>query len=96
MVLNGITMRGSIVGTRLDLKESLEFASAGKVRATVTAEPFENINRHLFNACATPKSRNESSSIAEWAPEKTKAHQSLNLSGFPSRRDFRIAQRRLD
>jgi propanol-preferring alcohol dehydrogenase len=44
MVLNGITIRGSIVGTRLDLKESLEFASAGKVKATVKAEPLENIN----------------------------------------------------
>jgi propanol-preferring alcohol dehydrogenase len=44
MVLNGTTIRGSIVGTRLDLKESLEFASAGKVRAIVRAEPLENIN----------------------------------------------------
>jgi propanol-preferring alcohol dehydrogenase len=44
MVLNGITIRGSIVGTRLDLKESLEFASAGKVKAIVKAEPLENIN----------------------------------------------------
>jgi propanol-preferring alcohol dehydrogenase len=44
VVLNGTTIRGSIVGTRLDLKESLEFASAGKVRAIVKAEPLENIN----------------------------------------------------
>ena len=44
VVLNGITIRGSIVGTRLDLKESLEFASAGKVKAIVKAEPLENIN----------------------------------------------------
>lgn len=44
MVLNGITVRGSIVGTRLDLQESLAFASAGKVKATVTTEPLENIN----------------------------------------------------
>lgn len=43
-VLNGITIRGSIVGTRLDLQESLEMAAAGKVKATVTAEPLENIN----------------------------------------------------
>ncbi len=43
-VLNGITIRGSIVGTRLDLQESLNMASAGKVKATVTAEPLENIN----------------------------------------------------
>ena len=44
VVLNGTTIRGSIVGTRLDLKECLEFASAGKVKAVVKAEPLENIN----------------------------------------------------
>jgi propanol-preferring alcohol dehydrogenase len=35
MVLNGITVRGSIVGTRLDLQESLDFAADGKVKATI-------------------------------------------------------------
>ena len=44
MVLNGTTIRGSIVGTRLDLKESLQFAASGKVEAIVKAEPIENIN----------------------------------------------------
>lgn len=44
MVLKGITVRGSIVGTRLDLQESLEFAAQGKVKATVKAEKLENIN----------------------------------------------------
>jgi propanol-preferring alcohol dehydrogenase len=44
VVLNGITVRGSIVGTRLDLQESLEFAEAGKVKATVAKEKLENIN----------------------------------------------------
>ena len=43
-VLNGITVRGSIVGTRLDLLEALAFASEGKVRATVQTEKLENIN----------------------------------------------------
>ena len=43
-VLNGITVRGPIVGTRLDLQESLDFAAAGKVRATVTTDRLENIN----------------------------------------------------
>ena len=32
MVLNGITVRGSIVGTRLDLQEALDFAAQGKVK----------------------------------------------------------------
>jgi propanol-preferring alcohol dehydrogenase len=44
MVLNGITVRGSIVGTRLDLQESLDFAAQGKVRATVSTDRLENIN----------------------------------------------------
>ncbi|MDQ0008720.1 propanol-preferring alcohol dehydrogenase [Luteibacter jiangsuensis] len=44
MVLEGITVRGSIVGTRLDLQESLAFAGAGKVKATVSTDRLENIN----------------------------------------------------
>lgn len=44
MVLNGTTVRGSIVGTRLDLQEALEFAGEGKVKATVASDKLENIN----------------------------------------------------
>ena len=44
MVLNGITVRGSIVGTRLDLQESLDFAGDGLVKATVSTEPLEKVN----------------------------------------------------
>ncbi|GAA5169135.1 MULTISPECIES: alcohol dehydrogenase AdhP [Halomonadaceae] len=44
MVLNGITVRGSIVGTRLDMQEALDFAGEGKVKATVHADRLENIN----------------------------------------------------
>ncbi|WP_429925712.1 alcohol dehydrogenase AdhP (plasmid) [Agrobacterium vitis] len=43
-VLNGITVRGSIVGTRLDLQEALDFAGEGKVKATVATDTLENIN----------------------------------------------------
>jgi len=43
-VLNGITVRGSIVGTRLDLQESIDFAAQGKVRATVETAKIEDIN----------------------------------------------------
>jgi alcohol dehydrogenase, propanol-preferring len=43
-VLNGITVRGSIVGTRLDLQESLAFAGAGKVKATIETAVLEDIN----------------------------------------------------
>ena len=44
MVLNGITVRGSIVGTRLDLKEAIDFAADGKVKATVKTAKIEEIN----------------------------------------------------
>ncbi|MFT0545318.1 alcohol dehydrogenase AdhP [Allopusillimonas ginsengisoli] len=44
MVLNGITVRGSIVGTRLDLQESLDFAGDGKVKAAISTQPLEEIN----------------------------------------------------
>ena len=44
MVLNGNTIRGSIVGTRLDLEEALAFAAEGKVKATIETLPLECIN----------------------------------------------------
>jgi len=43
-VLNGITVRGSIVGTRLDLQEAMAFAGEGKVKATVETARLEGIN----------------------------------------------------
>jgi propanol-preferring alcohol dehydrogenase len=43
-VLNGITVRGSIVGTRLDLQEAINFAAEGKVRATIHTDSLDNIN----------------------------------------------------
>jgi len=46
-VLNRITIRGSIVGTRKDLQEAIEFAVEGKVKATVTAAKLEDINTVL-------------------------------------------------
>ena len=45
MVLNGITVRGSIVGTRLDLQEALDFARDGLVKANVSTSPLEDINQ---------------------------------------------------
>lgn len=44
MVLDGITVRGSIVGTRKDLQEALDFAGRNKVHAEIAVEPLENIN----------------------------------------------------
>ena len=39
--------RESIVGTRKDLQEALQFAAAGKVRATIETQPLEAINTVL-------------------------------------------------
>ncbi len=43
-VLNGLTVRGSIVGTRLDLQESLDFAADGRVAATISKARLDDIN----------------------------------------------------
>jgi propanol-preferring alcohol dehydrogenase len=44
VVLKRITLRGSIVGTRQDLAEALQFAADGKVKAHVSTEPLEAVN----------------------------------------------------
>jgi alcohol dehydrogenase, propanol-preferring len=44
MVLDAITLRGSIVGGRLDLEEALAFAGEGTVKSTVSRDRLENIN----------------------------------------------------
>lgn len=44
VVLNRITVRGSIVGTRLDLQECLDIAARGKIRARIETQPLDNIN----------------------------------------------------
>lgn len=43
-VLNRKTIRGSIVGTRIDLIESLQFAEKGHVNTHYTTDSMENIN----------------------------------------------------
>lgn len=44
VVLNAKTVRGSIVGTRQDLHEALDFAGEGKVHATCSEARLEDIN----------------------------------------------------
>ncbi|MBB1250650.1 MULTISPECIES: alcohol dehydrogenase AdhP [unclassified Rhizobium] len=43
-VLKRITVRGSIVGTRQDLEESLQFAGEGKVKSHFSWDKLDNIN----------------------------------------------------
>lgn len=45
VVLNAKTVRGSIVGTRKDLEESLQFAAEGKVSAHYSTDKLDNINK---------------------------------------------------
>ena len=42
-----LSVRGSNVGTRLDLNEAVAFAASGLVKATIRTEPLENINSIL-------------------------------------------------
>jgi propanol-preferring alcohol dehydrogenase len=44
VVLNRITIRGSLVGTRQDMVEALAFAAEGKVRADIELQPLSAIN----------------------------------------------------
>lgn len=44
VVLKRITVRGSIVGTRRDLDEAIDFAISGKVRSEFTTAKLEDIN----------------------------------------------------
>lgn len=43
-VLNGVTVRGSIVGTRKDMQEALEFAAQGKVKTKIETASLHSIN----------------------------------------------------
>lgn len=43
-VLNGVTVKGSIVGTRKDMQEALDFAARGKVKAIIETQPLDKIN----------------------------------------------------
>jgi propanol-preferring alcohol dehydrogenase len=47
VVVKGLTIRGSIVGTRQDLNEALWFAANGKVSAAIEEQPLEAVNAVL-------------------------------------------------
>lgn len=49
VVLKRITLRGSIVGTRKDLAEAIEFADDGKVKAHIHEKRLEDINGIFAN-----------------------------------------------
>lgn len=43
-VLNGTKVVGSIVGTRKDLQETLQFAAEGKIKTIIETRKLEDIN----------------------------------------------------
>lgn len=43
-VLNGVSIKGSIVGTRKDMQEALQFAADGKVKPIISTVKLEEIN----------------------------------------------------
>ena len=51
VVLKGLTIRGSIVGTRQDLHEALAFAAGGQVTSTIEVQPFDAVNDVLMRLC---------------------------------------------
>jgi propanol-preferring alcohol dehydrogenase len=44
VVGNAKTIRGSTVGTRMDLREAIAFAAEGKVHTVYSEDSLENIN----------------------------------------------------
>jgi propanol-preferring alcohol dehydrogenase len=52
IILNRITLRGSIVGTREDMREAIDFAARGLVRCHVTCRPLEEVNEAIKDMLA--------------------------------------------
>lgn len=44
IVIKGLTIRGSIVGTRQDMVEAVQFYADGKIKPTISTRPLEDIN----------------------------------------------------
>lgn len=60
LVLDGIQVVGSLVGTRQDLTEAFQFAAEGKVVPKVALRPLEDINVFL-------KRWNRDKFVAAWS-----------------------------
>ncbi len=54
LILKRITIRGSIVGTRKDLSEAIEFANEGKVKAHIHKATLDDVNS-IFGDLGTGK-----------------------------------------
>jgi propanol-preferring alcohol dehydrogenase len=47
VVLKGLTVRGSLVGTRVDMREALDIAASARITAHIETRPLESINEVL-------------------------------------------------
>ena len=47
VVFRCLTVRGSLVGTRADMKEALAFAAEGKVKASIETTTLDDVNNVL-------------------------------------------------
>ena len=69
VVANCITIRGSFVGNREDMAETLAFAAEGKVKADIELQPLSAIN-DIFDGSSTARWRAAWSSTSS-APRRT-------------------------
>lgn len=47
VVIKGVSVRGSLIGTRRDVREALEFVSAGQVTPVIESRPLEDVNNAI-------------------------------------------------
>jgi alcohol dehydrogenase, propanol-preferring len=82
VVMNRITIRGSIVGGREDLAEAIAFAAEGKVRAQIQKAKLEDINQ-VFNDLKVTRSRAIEGGMRPDASENSQISSSTKRSGYP-------------
>ena len=87
VVLSGYTIRGSIVGTRLDMEEALAFAAEGKVKAAVETHPLDSINE-IFECLKTGRV-NGRIVLAIGDRASAQAAEKLQISKMSSRESLR-------
>ena len=78
-VLNGVTVRGSIVGTRLDLQEALDFAAHGKFGGHCAAGAGAVIDQHRLAETLVEFFRNGARHRVRAAARRRAGHQPQRL-----------------
>ena len=84
IVLKGLTIRGSIVGTRQDMAEALEFDARGLIHPTVASAGLDDIN-DVFDRMERARSTAASSSITEMLEGRGLRRVGVTPRGFVTR-----------